>query len=76
MQDDVTWDLYLQHDRKRGVADAPLTQSEISRSAAADLEIDPGHSREYVHSVQFPISSQAVAALKNINSSNVVQLVS
>jgi hypothetical protein len=72
----VTWELYLQHDRKRGIADAPLTQSEISRSAAAELEIDPGHSREYVHSVLFPMSSQSVAALKNINAANVVQLVS
>jgi len=72
--DDVTWELYLQHDRKRGIADAPLTQSEISRSAAAELEIDPGHSREYVHSVLFPMSSQSVAALKNINAANVVQL--
>jgi len=72
--DDITWELYLQHDKKRGVVDAPLTQAEISRGAEVTMEFDPGHSREYVHSVAFPMSSAAVAALKDIKSSNVVQL--
>lgn len=39
------------------------------------MEIDAGHTREYVHSVLFPMSSDAVNALKNLSSKNVVQLV-
>jgi len=72
--DDITWDLYLQHDRRRGIGDAPLTQAEISRSAEIEMVYDPGHSREYVHSVTFPMSAAAVSALKNLSSANVVQL--
>jgi len=72
--DDITWELYQQHDRKRGVSDAPLTQSEVSRNAAATMEVDLGHTREYVHSVLFPMSVDAVSALKNLANKNVVQL--
>jgi len=72
--DDITWELYQQHDRKKGVNDAPLTQSEVSRNAAATMEVDLGHTREYVHSVLFPMSTDAVAALKNLSNNNVVQL--
>mmetsp|Transcript_7847 Transcript_7847/g.9733 ORF Transcript_7847/g.9733 Transcript_7847/m.9733 type:complete len:337 (-) Transcript_7847:36-1046(-) len=71
---DITWELYQQHDRKKGVSDAPLTQSEVSRNAAATMEIDMGHTREYVHSVLFPMSMDAVSALKNLANNNVVQL--
>lgn len=39
------------------------------------MEVDVGHTREYVHSVLFPMSTQAVSALKNLATSNVVQLV-
>lgn len=34
-----------------------------------------GHTREYVHSVLFPMSVDAVNALKNLSNNNVVQLV-
>ena len=73
-QDDITWELYKQHDKKKGVADAPLTQSEQSKASTGTMEIDHGHTREYVHSVLFPMSVEAATALKNLNSKNVVQL--
>ena len=63
------------HDKKKASIDAPLTQSEQSRNAAATMEVDMGHTREYVHSVLFPMSTEAVAALKSLDSNNVVQLV-
>merc|ERR1712137_134323 len=72
--EDITWDLYSQHDRKKGAQDAPLTQAEMTRSAEVEMEFDPGHSREYVHSVAFPMSPAAVNALKSLSSKNVVQL--
>jgi len=74
--DDVSWEMYKQHDRKKGVGDAPLTEAEIQVSAASRMEIDHGHTREYVHSVMFPMSAQAVQALKNLSggAQNLVQL--
>ena len=72
--DDITWALYQQHDRKKGVNDAPLTQSEIAKGMTAELSVDVGHTREYVHSVRFPMSNAAVNALNNFNTNNIVQL--
>jgi len=72
--DDITWELYQQHDKTKGISDAPLTQSEVSRNAASTMEVDMGHTREYVHSVLFPMSTDAVSALKNLSTTNVVQL--
>jgi len=72
--DDITWVMYQQHSRKKGIADAPLTQAEISRGQEVELAIDHGHSREYVHSVRFPMSSEAVSALKNFDRKPIVQL--
>jgi len=72
--DDITWALFQQHDKKKASIDAPLTLSEQSRNATATMEVDMGHTREYVHSVLFPMSTEAVSALKNLASNNVVQL--
>lgn len=63
--DDLSWDLFQQHDRKN-FSNAPLTEAEIQVAAECRAEIDYGHTREYVHSVAFPISDAASNALRSI----------
>jgi len=72
---DFDWDSYAHHHRK-GHGDAPLTEAEVIRKTEVTLEIDPGHTREYVHSVAFPISPEATSALRQLlnGSNNLVQL--
>jgi hypothetical protein len=42
----------------------------------AGAEIDPGHTREYVHSVKFPLSVAAQNALRNLTpAQNYAQIV-
>jgi len=58
--------------------EAPLTASEIQSRVEATAEVHVGHTKEYVHSVKFPTSSEAVTKLKALNNPsspfNLVQL--
>jgi len=74
-QEDFTYAAFLQ--LKSKTIDAPLTEAEIVHKSEASMEVDYGHTREYVHSVSFPISAAGVAALRALSSgsNNLVQLV-
>ena len=52
-KEDLTWELYAQHDRKKGSSDHPLTDAELASHAELTSEIDHGHTRE----VSFHFSS-------------------
>jgi len=72
--DEFTWDAY-QDMLKKPFAPAPLTGSEMHALNEATAEIDHGSTREYVHSVRFPLSSDASNALQSFSASkNFVQL--
>jgi len=74
--DDFTYEAYLDFEKKKTSFDHPLTSTELQTRAEKTLEVDLGSTREYVHSVQFPISPAAVEKLKLLNagSLNLVQL--
>ena len=74
-QEDFTYAAFLQ--LKSKTIDAPLTEAEIVHKSEASMEVDYGHTREYVHSVSFPISAAGVTALRALSSgsNNLVQLV-
>lgn len=72
--EDFSWEAY-QESLKKPQASAPLTATEIQRSSMAQAEVDPGHTREYVHSVKFPLSTDAQNALRNLSASqNYIQI--
>jgi twinfilin-like protein len=56
--------------------DAPMTASEVVLKQEARMEIHSGVSREYVHSVQFPMDKAALSACEQVmaGSLTVVQL--
>jgi len=71
--DDLSWDAYVSH--KTRTVDAPLTEAEKTANVENLMEIDHGHTREYVHSVQFPVSKLAIDALSKLGGKfNLVQL--
>jgi twinfilin-like protein len=47
-------------------SDAPLTAAEVHLKSEVNLVIDHGTTREYVHSVQFPVDKQALAEVENL----------
>eukprot|EP00168_Porphyra_purpurea_P012749 TRINITY_DN3412_c0_g2_i1.p2 TRINITY_DN3412_c0_g2~~TRINITY_DN3412_c0_g2_i1.p2 ORF type:complete len:347 (-),score=98.56 TRINITY_DN3412_c0_g2_i1:94-999(-) len=73
--DELTWDLFQQH-TQTNTGDAPLTRAELQTHAELTAEIDLGRTREYVHSVAFPMSRAAADALKALSGSgnSLVQL--
>jgi len=73
--DDLSYELFVQHDKKKGTGNSPLTEAEIASHAELTSEIDHGHTREYVHSVRFPFSSSAIEALQSLQSSSVFNVV-
>jgi len=71
---DFTWEAYSSH-RDKSAAPAPYTAAEVQYKNETTAEIDHGTAREYVHSVRFPLSEAAKAALSSYGSScNMVQL--
>jgi len=62
--------------RKKILTDVPLSASEIQTRTEKCSEIDLGHTREYVHSVRFPMSNSALEKLKVLPSGsvNLIQL--
>jgi len=72
--DDFTWEAFLGRSEKE-VSDVLLTASEVQLKHEITAEIDPGHTREYVHSVKFPLSKDASKALSSLGEKkNFVQL--
>eukprot|EP00013_Stygamoeba_regulata_P029181 CAMPEP_0177660808 /NCGR_PEP_ID=MMETSP0447-20121125/18270_1 /TAXON_ID=0 /ORGANISM="Stygamoeba regulata, Strain BSH-02190019" /LENGTH=335 /DNA_ID=CAMNT_0019165963 /DNA_START=44 /DNA_END=1054 /DNA_ORIENTATION=- len=74
---DLSWESYQAHINSKTSA-APLTSGEALHQKAASLAIDPGHTREYVHSVKFPMSRAAFDEVRKLGSgdpsTNFVQL--
>lgn len=62
---DLTLESYIHHreSKKRGNADAPLTEAEIQAHQERGAEIAVGVSKAYVHSVAFPVAKAAQDAL-------------
>jgi len=62
--------------QEKGKIESPLTEKEIQLKLSINAVVDPGVSKEYVHSVKFPLSTEAqdkIKALKS-NSINFVQM--
>jgi twinfilin-like protein len=73
-KEEFTWAAY-EESLKKPASSAPLTAAEMQYASEAHAEVDPGHSREYVHSVRFPLSNTADQALRSFSSNkNFVQL--
>jgi len=72
---EFSWEAY-QDTLKKPTSNAILTPSEMQYHHEATAEIDHGHTREYVHSVRFPLSSDAQHALNDLATKkhNFVQL--
>jgi len=62
--------------QEKGKTEGPLTDKEIQHKLSITAIIDPGVSKEYVHSVKFPVSIEAQDKLKALTSHsiNFVQL--
>jgi len=72
--DEFTWDAY-QDMLQKPFAPPPFTGSELHAMNELTSAVDPGHTREYVHSVRFPLSRDALSALQSFSASkNFVQL--
>ncbi|KAL6049393.1 Twinfilin-1 [Balamuthia mandrillaris] len=72
--DEFNWASY-QAKLLKPASDAPLTTAELHLSREATAEVAPSLSKEYVHSVQFPLSSDAQRALQSYGpGTNFVQL--
>eukprot|EP01104_Vermistella_antarctica_P000812 TRINITY_DN10922_c0_g1_i1.p1 TRINITY_DN10922_c0_g1~~TRINITY_DN10922_c0_g1_i1.p1 ORF type:complete len:349 (+),score=94.36 TRINITY_DN10922_c0_g1_i1:25-1047(+) len=67
---EVDWESYQDHLTKH-VTEAPLTAKEVQVRSESLMHHDPGHTREYVHSVQFPISREAVDAIGSLGNGSV-----
>jgi len=76
-KDEFTYRAYVDQKSKKH-QDSPLTSSEIQSRLESSSAVDVGHTKEYVHSVKFPTSSEALQKLKELNSPsssfNLVQL--
>jgi len=74
--DEFTYEAYLDFENKKTSFDTPMTATELQTRAERTSEVAQGTSKEYVHSVQFPISSDALDKLRALNSGslNLVQL--
>jgi len=74
-KEDFTIENLQAHLTKKRV-EGPLTKAEVQTRNERIAEVDLGTSREYVHSVQFPMSQQAQAKLQALRdgSINLVQL--
>jgi len=71
--DDFSYEAYVV--LRTSAVESPLTEAEITTRAEATMEVDYGTTREYVHSVSFPMARVAADALKAIGSSkSLVQL--
>jgi len=72
---DFSWEAY-QDLQKKPAASAPLTVTEMQYHHEASAEVHQGHTKEYVHSVRFPLSSDAQQALNGLATKhhNFVQL--
>jgi len=66
---EFTWEAYQDTLIKPAVA-APLTVTEMQYHHEASAEVHHGHAREYVHSVRFPLSSDATDALNALATKN------
>jgi len=67
---EVSWE-HLQSIVVRKEADDALTVTEVALRSEATAEVHHGVSREYVHSVQFPVDKQVFAALEKLKSGRV-----
>jgi len=75
-QSDITWEAYEEHIKRSHDHSSMLTDSERLYAAEAQMEVAQGPSKEYVHSVKFPLAQNARAALASMAAStvNFVQL--
>jgi len=69
--EEFTYDAFQDHQKKKILSDVPLTSSELQTRSERTAEVDMGHTREYVHSVKFPMSDAALAKLKALPTSSV-----
>eukprot|EP01089_Gocevia_fonbrunei_P013718 TRINITY_DN3574_c0_g1_i1.p1 TRINITY_DN3574_c0_g1~~TRINITY_DN3574_c0_g1_i1.p1 ORF type:complete len:338 (-),score=79.52 TRINITY_DN3574_c0_g1_i1:62-1075(-) len=67
---DFTYEAYLDH-KNKFAAPPPLTATEITIKNESTAQIEQGVAKEYVHSVQFPLSQDAQNALSNFGSGSV-----
>jgi len=72
---EFTWEAY-QDTQIRPTTAAPLTVTEMQYHHESSQEVHTGHTKEYVHSVRFPLSADAINALNNLATKqhNFVQL--
>jgi twinfilin-like protein len=70
-KEEFTYAAFLDHKNRKLGNDQPLTATEIQTRAEKFLEIDHGHTREYVHSVKFPMATAAVDKLRLLNSGSI-----
>jgi len=62
--EEFTYEAYLDNQKKKILSDVPMTSSELQTRSERTAEVDLGHTREYVHSVKFPMSAAALDILK------------
>jgi len=74
--EEFTYEAYLEFEKKKTSFDTPMTTTELQTRAEKTSEIAQGTTKEYVHSVSFPISAEALDKLRALNagSLNFVQL--
>jgi len=66
-KEEFTYAAFVDHKNRKLAIDQPLTSTEIQTRAEKSAEVDLGHTREYVHSVKFPMANAAVDSLRSLN---------
>eukprot|EP01102_Stenamoeba_stenopodia_P008085 TRINITY_DN2296_c0_g1_i1.p1 TRINITY_DN2296_c0_g1~~TRINITY_DN2296_c0_g1_i1.p1 ORF type:complete len:318 (+),score=55.34 TRINITY_DN2296_c0_g1_i1:94-1047(+) len=76
-KDDVTYEAFVEFKNRRITDHTVMTAAELQYRREVTAEIAVGTTKEYVHSVKFPISTEAAAKLKGLSNGTVtlVQLV-
>jgi twinfilin len=67
---EIAWSEFQSHKQGK-YSEAPLTVAEQETRAERHAEVHVGHTKEYVHSVKFPISSEARDALARLDKASV-----
>jgi len=76
-KDDVTYEAFVEFKNRRITDHTVMTASELQYRREVTAEVAVGTTKEYVHSVKFPISTEAASKLKSLSNGSVslVQLV-
>jgi len=70
-KEEFSLESFLEHQKTKNASDQPLTNTEVQTRIERTAEVDMGTSKEYVHSVKFPMSKYALDKLAALNQGSI-----